>query len=288
MELLVTEGATTVKATGTTAASVAADIVSARWSSMSDSVRRELATLGLAKAINDQMARERAKEEEHKRKEIDEAMKPYYEQQARFDQERQKIQAERQKSREKQAALDAEKLKDAPPYEEEIERIHGLLCCPYKGCRESFGKRERCVLLLNAGSDPRLVHREELDKKIADRRECNEAPFRSTMNLIHAAHDLGWQAAVDNLRSIMLISSDGSMKSLLDFSLEDARQWKRKSRANRLSWKARQEFFEAAEAMLVEAAVDTVCDLAPEKIKELAESARGIWKKQPPCKVESK
>jgi len=129
--------------------------------------------------------------------------------------------------------------------------------------------------------------REELESRIAACREFEDRLFKegeeSDRKLVDLCVGVAYQQAARDLRSIMLVTADGSMKSLLDFTLADVRRWQQRSKANVLSWAARKAFFTRAEQLLTGAGVDTVCDLPPEQIQELAEHARGTWKKRPPA-----
>jgi hypothetical protein len=110
---------------------------------------------------------------------------------------------------------------------------------------------------------------------------------RQTADLINGAMEYAsgkaYRKALSDLRSIMLLASDGSMKSLLDFSLKDVQQWKGRSETMVTSWADRQEWFEAAEQALVDADVDCICDLPPAEIGRLAEAAERVWKDHSPA-----
>lgn len=139
--------------------------------------------------------------------------------------------------------------------------------------------REACVkTVLTDGRDPRLVPKEELDAKIAETSKYDRERDERMREAAQAVRDGIYRRAVQNMKSIMLVAGDGSMKPLLDFTLEDVRSWKKKSRSHFLAWAERRKWFKLAEQMLTEAGVEVVHDLPTDKIRELAEYAEDIWK----------
>jgi hypothetical protein len=297
---------------------VATTLIADSWAVLADGAKRQLAVVGLARVMNDEMTTRRERR-------VEEIMRPYREEQERIrsihkqidcpwthcqddveqmrfcvqhllglsgtklqdaiaarrqENEATRREQERRARKEEQERLTHEaELKD-PAYREEIDRIHSATRCSTKCHRESFDKREYCVRsYVCDGKNPLLMPKEELAAKIEEHRELNAGMWDSIKDALEFCDHLGYHRAVKNMRSIMLICADGSMKPLLDFTLVDVRMWQKKSRANVVSWKARREFFGKLEAALTAAGVDTVCELPGEQIAELAAQAEAIWKK---------
>ncbi len=173
--------------------------------------------------------------------------------------------------------------------QEEIDRIHKLIECPF-GCHQSKPKKRRwCVMGIFGGRDPRTMSKEELNRfiegqvaenlKLANRMSEAEAmSLDGLMGTIVDVMDSVYQHAVSDLSSIMLLSSEGDMKPLFRFSLKDAALWCKTASARREAWGAREEFFEDMGATLSRATVEEVCNLPVPEIKRLGKLANQIWK----------
>lgn len=284
-DVLIQNGVEQIHTTGRTGSEVAAEILQREWRAMPVQLQRHFAVIGLGKLINDQMASERRQEEERLMREWDEEMKPHREREAARQREWEAQQQARREQEEEQARQDALALKDAPPLEEVVDWLHAQFLCPFVTHEREFKKRLDCVqfhcgVVNEAGHrDPRLLSPEEQEQAVKRAREPGEQDRAARLMCLEIASNMGYQEALNNMRSIMLIASDGTMKSLLDFTLKDVRQWRKKSTANALSWRERRRFFRRAEKLLTEAGAECVADLSREHIEELAELAKSIWKK---------
>lgn len=318
-EHLCQQGVEKVKASGSPAATVAAGIINDQWTTISDEVKQHLAVWGLSKLINDQMSLERATEVrericwemEARAKQRREELQQHEDKLRQFEKDRE-LQDEarrlhslsgcKRKScktaseqaqclggvhviflpKDQREAVATEKKKacdDAVAYREKCFRIHTEMHCLKVSCRNSDSALIDCVQKYIL-SYPEEEQEEKIRKWRETHDEWRKQESEYLKRIANLGIDYGYQKAIDNMRSIMLISSEGSMKSLLDFSLKDVQQWKRKAKANVVSWKARREFFEKAERMLTDAGVESVCDLSPDSIQELAGQAESIWKKK--------
>jgi hypothetical protein len=76
----------------------------------------------------------------------------------------------------------------------------------------------------------------------------------------------------------MLIASNGSMKSLIDFTLSDVSMWATRAEEQGIAWQDRKEWFIAAEKHSQQAGVERIRDLPVATIQALAGFARLVWK----------
>lgn len=164
--------------------------------------------------------------------------------------------------------------RDKGVYREKVRRIHAEMKCREDLCNTYVNYMEKCVEehILSLPEDQQQAQIDKL-RSINEQAEADSLFFR-------IGAERGYRLAAANLKSIMLITSDGKMKSLLDFTLDDVKGWRAKSKANAVSWKKRRQFFEKVEAMLTEANAGTVYDLPRESIEQLASEAEAIWKKK--------
>jgi hypothetical protein len=274
---LCAQGVKLVKAGHTNAATVAVAVLKKRWTKLPDQVKRHLAALGLARLINDDLAAERARQAQEERQRLDEYLRPEREQREALDRSYQEHCARAAERVAEMRRQDAEKLKDAPPLEEVVERVHDAFQCTCKTHQRSYKLREKEVFLFCHG-DPRLLTKAKLAAVIAKVEEMYQGGHRRMMAAIEEYGDRQYARATHDLRSIMLVAADGTMKPLLDFSLDDVRAWQKKSTANTISWKKRKAFFSRMERVLTGADVANVCDLPAEAIRKLAREARAVWK----------
>jgi hypothetical protein len=187
---------------------------------------------------------------------------------------------------EEKARYIAERVKareERERYAEETERLHAEMGCTRQAC-DGWTERERCVNKYVRDWPPeQWAERLARQRKYAeeDRREQAES-WRRISRRIEECMGAAYAHAVEDMRSIMLLAGD-TMKSLLDFTLDDVRGWKRQSRTRARSYRRRAAWFAEAERVLQEHGVDCVHDLPPEAIGELARHAESVWKKDSPA-----
>jgi hypothetical protein len=277
-----------------------------------------LAVIGLAHLVNDELAAERTrkiKEEFNTRREVDtrqqEEEQRHRQEQSRRLQSDSDLQAEVRRlhelsgcerkgcktaqdqarclggihvpflppeQRESIANATRQEKEDRQAYWEKIRRIHREMHCRNRSCANSDASMANCV--------KRFVlwyPEDEQAARIANCREDNDKSEREDHGFWHGVldtcKDIGYRQAVANLKSIMLIAADGTMKSLLDFSRDDVTKWKSESAVRAASWQSRNEWFTLASVTLGEARVNSIGELPPGKIRELAEHAERVWKK---------
>lgn len=98
--------------------------------------------------------------------------------------------------------------------------------------------------------------------------------------VLKLAVDHGYERAVADLNSITLLASDGLMKPLSDFSLQDVSDWAEKSNNCVKGWERRRTWFDTAQEMMTTQGIDTVGRLNSESIQTLGALARDVWKSE--------
>lgn len=274
-----------VKDTGTPPGEVGAALVESNWPTMSADVTKYLASVGLGTLINQAMSAERSREvSEQIQREIQEDR-------ARRQEEARQRQEEWAKRNDPKCRERAKAEQQA--YRDEIERIHDETRCRNVGCLEGvFYTRHSCVkrkvfeaagiIGLPVGSPEQ---RAAIVTRVAEQANFNDrlaseskASWDTIGEVIKDYGDRKYQQAVRNMKSIMLVAADGTMKSLMAFTLDDVRSWKRNSTAKALSWAKRARFFKEIERRLEQSGTDCVSGLPVADIQQLAMMAEVIWK----------
>jgi hypothetical protein len=229
-----------IHATGATPAQVAPLVLGDWWDLLPEASRRRLAAIGLASLLAGDLTRERSSQ--------------------------------------------APTLPGLSPAElrRRVEDLHDRIDCPFSS-HTVFRKKLNCVrhLLRLSGRALEEAIAEERRRHQAMGEQEDEMYSRSWANIGEAFrrfHDAAYGAALDDLRSIILVGADNRMKDLLSFSREDAATWRRQAQAQARGWRRRQQFFALVEDKL--AAEDAACvrELTVATIKELGQRARKVWK----------
>jgi hypothetical protein len=132
----------------------------------------------------------------------------------------------------------------------------------------------------------RCVQRNVLQYPEAERQErinkCRAINEQGEADLLmfRLGCERGYHLACENLKSIMLLAADGTMKSLLHFGADDLVKWERQRANQAEAWQERNEWFQSAHRALEKAGVDTIAALPAETIQELAAAADRVWKKR--------
>jgi hypothetical protein len=123
-----------------------------------------------------------------------------------------------------------------------------------------------------------LSHPEEERRARIDRcRHVNEQAEADNM-FFRIGMERGYRQAVADLKSVVLIAADGTMKALLHFDGDDLKMWAARSASNVASWAKRHGWFAGAAAVLAGCGAGSLADLPPDKVCELAASACAVWK----------
>jgi hypothetical protein len=155
----------------------------------------------------------------------------------------------------------------------EARAIHAQL-----GCREELCQYTdwmiQCVKqnVLDYPEEERPA-RIDLVRRGNEEEEARAGMFRLGM-------EVGYARSVRNLKSVLLLAADGTMKSLLAFDAADLERWARTSGAQSAAWSKRHAWFERARAALKEAGVERLGDLPAAQLCELGEAAAAVWKGQ--------
>lgn len=173
-------------------------------------------------------------------------------------------------------ALSAERAAWEKAVAPEVERIHDAIGCIFTSHQTLFSKRLSCVgHILRLPKDEQDKAIEEEVHKFGVMREGEMENTREFHGKLKHALDF---YAGELLKSILLMASDGTMKTLLDFSLQDLEQWERNSKSKARAWSRRRVWFGKAKDALVEFDVAHVAELPAGVLVGLAEEAKDIWK----------
>src|SRR5262249_39623478 len=160
-----------------------------------------------------------------------------------------------------------------------VEDMHARMHCPNIRCRENYGFRRACVekWILH---HPEHEHEKVIEEWRALNDQCEQERIDHYRRIYDFAAAMGYCNAVRDLKSILLLASDGTMKSLLDFSAADVDKWLQHTEANIDAWQKRHAWFARAKQALQAQEVEQICQLPMDQLHELAEEARRVWKKQ--------
>lgn len=88
-----------------------------------------------------------------------------------------------------------------------------------------------------------------------------------------------YEEVLGKLRAIVYAGSDGVIKSLLEFTVDDLAASKGKAAVQEVAWRNRRRWFTSAQQALEAAGVVRVLDLPVQSIMELGEQAEKVWAK---------
>jgi hypothetical protein len=182
--------------------------------------------------------------------------------------------------RREQAAKEARR-QEAAAARERVEDIHDRTGCRNRMYAASHGHRAECVRKWVT------CHPEDQwEARIAECRRYNDDKQRRHDDMVdrvvRACERSGYERAVEDLRGILLLAADGTMKPLLNFDAADLAKWERTSASQEAAWAARHDWFTAAAAALEAEGVGSLADLPAARLMELGERARAVWKKEDP------
>jgi hypothetical protein len=287
VEELVALGLEQVKATGRAPCLVAATLLAERRPGAG--VRARLAAVGLAKLVDDALARLRRQEVEACARELDRVeaglqelreRDPVFRAEQQREEDWQRQQPERHERRDRYHAGHDERA-----FVDDIDRIHRALHCPHTSHRGHAAKRA-CVGDLVYVEDKKAQRaeiarrRRDNDRYTARTQKLGREHHEQMKEVFQFFHDRTYQAAVKDLESIILVTVDGTMKPLTQFTQADADKWCRDAGAQASAWARRRTFFQGLAATLAKAGVDCVGQLPVADVKRLAAAARAVWKGQ--------
>lgn len=251
-----------------------------------DGTKLHLAQSALAKMIHEavcdlRMAEYKAEQEERQRTEK--------------EREAAIVEARELENEKDRAELLSRKPDAAPLTESEADELHDLMgafctCTThqyyngYRGVKGTLALRFKCVGCFCKGDTPA----ERRESALAKAEEVKKA-YESRAALITAIVDLeAERRAKQILGSIVLMDSDGAMRSIFSFAVRDIKAWHKEAASKELGWKERRKWFEVAQRKLHDSSVETIQDLPVKDLAELAESAQRVWRKKTGAKLRVK
>lgn len=177
----------------------------------------------------------------------------------------------------------AERIREREEYSDHVKTVEGIhvqLRCTKITCgrdgASGYAARENCVKWILRTPE---AEREEEIKKWREMNELHIRENRENMERMgKMLMDFGYEAAVADLESIMLIACDGMMKPLLSFRRTDLDSWRQRGESNAIAWQERVAWFALAREALERHDVDCIRELPPPEVQKLAASARLVWK----------
>lgn len=122
-------------------------------------------------------------------------------------------------------------------------------------------------------------------QKMAKRREAErgvliEGHLRSASRALSEIQNRAYKSGIEDLQSILLLSSNGQMKPLSLFNVKDCQKWKEESKNRFSSWKRRFAWFGKAKDLLQQHNAKRIDKLPAPDIRDLATLAKEVWKKE--------
>lgn len=162
------------------------------------------------------------------------------------------------------------------------DHLHDLMRCQNITCKEGRYKSTygHCAEKFFSGYKTKEEQERVASAWGERQRRWDEDRFNRINGWINMAVMQGYKQAMDDMKSITLIASDGVMKDLTKFSLEDVKYWANRSDVTVRGWIDRRTWFDTAQRLLEQYRCDTIEQLPQEEFRKLGQLANDVWKQE--------
>jgi hypothetical protein len=172
---------------------------------------------------------------------------------------------------------------DSDDFKKLIDKIHDQVECPFTSHETEFKKRRGCVGHIAAIDDlgERKAAIAALKKRYREsQKRFDECDADRDKNMNALVNEVADQRAQEILKGIVLGSADGTMKTLSQFTQQDAEFCQRDSMNRESGFRKRKELFQEIGCLLEQYNSQTIADLPPEISRVVADKSEALWSRK--------